>query len=156
MVKESPITTSSERSGASLASQAVRTGSAVTTGFHPKVAEHLKAFETTLGKAVEALDRIIPADGPPENTDQVNAVIVLCAWVHSEWIRIHPFANGNGRTAHIWAGYIAMRYGVPPFVTLRPRPDGGYGDAGKKAMEGDWRPTAAVFSRMYLDTVGGN
>lgn len=44
-----------------------------------------------------------------------------------------------------------MRYGLPPFVRLRPRPDGGYGAACSKAMEGDWTPTAQVFRRMYRD-----
>lgn len=69
----------------------------------------------------------------------------------AEWVRIHPFANGNGRTARLWANFLAMRYGVPPFVRLRPRPGAGYGEAGAKAMQGDWKPTAAVFRRLLDD-----
>ena len=41
-----------------------------------------------------------------------------------------------------------MRYGLPPFVRLRPRPDAGYEDDGAKAMQGDWKPTAVVFRRL--------
>jgi hypothetical protein len=41
-----------------------------------------------------------------------------------------------------------MRYGLPPFIRLRPRPDGGYAEAGMRAMRGDWRPTAQVFLGM--------
>jgi hypothetical protein len=41
-----------------------------------------------------------------------------------------------------------MRYGLPPFIRLRPRPNEGYGDAGAKAMQGDWKPTAVVFQRL--------
>ena len=76
------------------------------------------------------------------------AIVDLCAWVHAEWVRIHPFANGNGRTARLWANSLAMRYGLPPFVRLRSRPNAGYADAGAKAMQGEWKPTAAVFHRL--------
>jgi hypothetical protein len=43
-----------------------------------------------------------------------------------------------------------VRYGLPPFIRLRPRPDEGYEDAGAKAMQGDWQPTAAVFRRLLV------
>ncbi|HEY3769027.1 MAG TPA: Fic family protein [Candidatus Angelobacter sp.] len=107
-------------------------------------------FEDTLQKAVASLDEML-VPGKPLTADQLGAVIDLCAWVHSEWVRIHPFANGNGRTARLWANSIALRYGLPPFVRLRPRPDGGYGAAGAAAMQGDWEPTAKVFHKMLND-----
>jgi hypothetical protein len=111
-----------------------------------KVAAELKRFERKLQALVKQLDSVLPA-GAELDADELAAVIDLCAWAHSEWVRIHPFANGNGRTARLWANFLAMRYGLPPFVRLRPRPDEGYGDAGAKAMQGDWKPTAAVFRR---------
>jgi hypothetical protein len=80
-------------------------------------------------------------------------VIDLSAWAHAEWVRMHPFANGNGRTARIWANAILMRYGLPPAVRLRPRPGGGYGLAGAAAMDGEWRPTAAVFRTMLEEVL---
>ena len=116
------------------------------------VAEALKRFEEKLQKTVEALDEPIKP-GQDMSADDVAAVIDLCAWVHSEWVRIHPFANGNGRTARLWANYIAMRYGLPPFVRLRPRPDGGYGVASAQAMVGQWQPTIQVFRQMYQETI---
>jgi Fic family protein len=39
-------------------------------------------------------------------------------------VRIHPFANGNGRTARLWANWTALRYGLPAFVGIKPRPAG--------------------------------
>ena len=96
--------------------------------------------------------RAIPR-GEALDIDGLAAVINLCAWAHAEWVRIHPFANGNGRTARIWANALLMRYGLPPAIRLRPRPDGGYGDAGVAAMNGDWRPTAAVFKRMLAESL---
>jgi Fic family protein len=113
-----------------------------------QVAAALTSFEATLQRAVEALDRLIEP-GQDTSADQVAAVIELCAWVHSEWTRIHPFANGNGRTARLWANCIAMRYGLPPFVRLRPRPDGGYGAAAAEAMTGSRQAMARIFWRMY-------
>lgn len=117
------------------------------------VAEELARFEERVQIATAALDAIIPQGDAPATADLLNAVIELCAWVHAEWVRIHPFANGNGRTARIWSGFIAMRYGLPPFVRLRPRPDDGYGAACNAAMTGDWAPTAEVFRRMYLNAI---
>jgi Fic family protein len=113
-----------------------------------KVAEELKRFEEILQAAVKQHDRVLPI-GKELNADERDAVIDLCAWAHAEWVRIHPFANGNGRTARLWANFLAMRYGLPPFVRLRPRPDDGYGEAGVKAMRGEWEPTAVVFRRMF-------
>lgn len=114
-----------------------------------QVQEDLKNFEQTLQAVVAQLDGALPVS-KKLNADQRDAVIDLCAWAHAEWIRIHPFANGNGRTARLWANFLAMRYGLPPFIRLRPRPDEGYGDAGAKAMQGDWKPTAAVFRRLLV------
>lgn len=63
-------------------------------------------------------------------------------------MRIHPFANGNGRTARLWANAIAMRYGLPPFVRLRPRPDFGYEAASGEAMRGKHQTTILAFRRL--------
>ncbi len=118
-----------------------------------EVAAALAAFESTLQVAVARLDALLPPGALPTG-DALDAILDVMAWTHAEWVRIHPFANGNGRTARIWANAIAMRYGLPPFVRLRPRPDDGYGAAGAHAMTGDWEPTALVFRRLldrFLD-----
>src|SRR5256885_2859632 len=109
-----------------------------------RVGQALAAFEDTLQRLVAALDARY-ARGQEVDRDGLAAVIDVCAWAHAEWVRIHPFANGNGRTARIWANALLMRYGLPPFIRLRPRPGGGYGRAGAAAMKGDWRAAAAGF-----------
>jgi hypothetical protein len=116
------------------------------------VARALAAFERTLQRAVAALDARYPQEQALD-VDGLAAVIDLSAWVHAEWVRMHPFANGNGRTARIWANAVLMRYGLPPAVRLRPRPGGGYGLAGAAAMDGDWRPTAALFRTMLEEVL---
>lgn len=112
-----------------------------------RVAGELQRFEEILQAAVAQLDRVLPV-GRNLNVDEYGAVIDLCAWAHAEWVRIHPFANGNGRSARLWANFLAIRYGLPPFIRLRPRPDDGYEEAGAKAMQGEWEPTALAFRRM--------
>lgn len=57
--------------------------------------------------------------------------------------------------ARLWANCVALRYGLPPFVRLRPRPDGGYGTAGEASMKGDWQPTAVLFRRMLTECLRG-
>jgi hypothetical protein len=114
------------------------------------VASELTHFEIKLQSLVAEMDALLPAGQEPD-ADQLAAIIDLCAWVHAEWIRIHPFANGNGRTARLWANSIAMRYGLPPFIRLRPRPGLDYGQAGARAMLGDWEPTVEVFRRLLDD-----
>jgi fido (protein-threonine AMPylation protein) len=114
-----------------------------------KVAGQLKEFENRLQRTLSALDKLYPV-GAPLDGDVLSAVIDLAAWAHAEWVRIHPFANGNGRTARMWANAIFMRYGLDPVVRIRPRPDDGYGAASAQAMHRDWKATAVVFRKMLL------
>ncbi len=114
-----------------------------------KVAIELRDFEGTLATLIARLDENMPV-GAELNDKKIEAVLTACAWVHAEWVRIHPFVNGNGRIARIWANVIAMRYGLPPFVRLRPRPDGSqYAQAGAAAMQGDHHPTIEHFKAMF-------
>ncbi|TKC06971.1 Fic family protein [Pedobacter frigoris] len=46
----------------------------------------------------------------------VNAII-LAAEFHYRFIRIHPFDDGNGRTARILMNFILMKFGYPPVIT---------------------------------------
>jgi hypothetical protein len=116
------------------------------------VQAELAEFDRKLRLAIAELDQMIEP-GQDLTADHVAAIITLGAWAHSEWARIHPFANGNGRTARLWVNSIAMRYGLPPFLRIRPRPNSGYGRAAAAAMEGDWRPTVALFRQMYIDSL---
>lgn len=44
--------------------------------------------------------------------------IELAAWTHAEFVRIHPFADGNGRTSRLIMNYQLMRAGFLP-VNIR-------------------------------------
>jgi fido (protein-threonine AMPylation protein) len=116
----------------------------------------LEQFETRAQTVSARLDTEIPTGVEPSALApvQLHGVLTLCAVLHGEWVRIHPFANGNGRTARLWANWTAMRYGLPPFVTTKPRPAQPYGAAAMASMRGDHRVTLAVFDEMLRAFLG--
>lgn len=105
-------------------------------------------FEEQMRRSADMLDPLVPVDLPPQTTEELQSAIYLAAAAHGEWVRIHPFANGNGRTARLWANWVALRYGLPPFIRLKPRPAGRqYEVAAAASMqkEKDHNPTAVLF-----------
>jgi fido (protein-threonine AMPylation protein) len=111
-----------------------------------EVSDELDRFELSLRTAVSSLDSLIPVGSKPADVTLVESVVTLCALAHGEWIRIHPFANGNGRTGRLWADWCAVRYGLPPFVRLKPRPSGiAYSQAAARSMLGDHRLAVQAF-----------
>ncbi|WP_010261900.1 Fic family protein [Treponema primitia] len=46
------------------------------------------------------------------------SVIELAAWVHYKLVYIHPFIDGNGRTARLLMNLILITHGYPPAVIL--------------------------------------
>jgi Fic family protein len=106
-------------------------------------------FQDTARRATAALDGAIPTGSKPTKDQQLLSVLTLCASLHGEWVRIHPFANGNGRTARLWANWAALRYGLPPFVTVKPRPAGvAYALAAYASMKHEHQVMTGVFLEM--------
>ena len=127
----------------------------VHAGTHPAlVARELDRFERRLTSLVERLDGELPA-GTELDAAAAETVLSLMSWVHNEWVRIHPYANGNGRIGRIWANWVALRYGLPPFVRLRPRPAGDAdAEAAGAAMSGQVLAMIPVFRAMLMDYPG--
>jgi hypothetical protein len=117
----------------------------------PAVGAALRAFDGILEAQIRDLDAHISPGRLAEDmtNDLLNAVLLLCAWVHGEWVRIHPFPNGNGRTARILANSIALRYGLPAFMRVRPRPGDEYERVAQQAMQGNWQASVPLFARLY-------
>jgi hypothetical protein len=120
------------------------------------VPAELDRFELGAQRACVLLDgEIAPGADPWMLTPwRLHGVLTLCAVLHGEWVRIHPFANGNGRTARLWANWAALRYELPPFVTIKPRSGRPYAAAALASMRGDHQMMVAVFDQMLRRSLG--
>jgi fido (protein-threonine AMPylation protein) len=113
------------------------------------VPEELAHFQDSAQKAASTLDRVIAAGEMPSSNEQLLGVLELCAVLHGEWVRIHPFANGNGRIGRTWANWAALRYGMPPFVAIKPRPEGvAYAAGAFASMHREHHVMTGVFLQM--------
>lgn len=125
------------------------------------VAPTVSRFFQALGSALPVLDQNIPPGSKPQDAAAIGEVITLAAAAHGEWLRIHPFANGNGRTARLIANAIALRYGLPAIVALKPRPAGvQYLMAAQSSMgrppdfQSDYHQAVAAFTMYVRQTIG--
>ena len=119
------------------------------------VPQELTRFEATTRRATGVLDETVPVGSAPTDNNRLLSVLTLCASLHGEWVRIHPFANGNGRTARLWANWAALRYGMPPFVRIKPRPTGiAYALAAYASMQHDHQVMTGVFLEMLQEHIG--
>lgn len=86
----------------------------------------------------------------PEFAGWLNTVnlhpVELAAVAHYKLVRIHPFSDGNGRTARLLMNLILMRHGYPPAVVLNAERKKYY-DRLKKADKGDLMPFANMMAQ---------
>jgi Fic family protein len=122
-----------------------------------QVPQALRHFEQGAQVAASRLDAVIAVGAHPSTMapQELHGVLTFCALLHGNWVRIHPFANGNGRTARLWTNWAAVRYGLPPFVTIKPRPGQPYGAAAAASMAGDDQVMVAVMEQMLRDYLAG-
>ena len=71
--------------------------------------------QTTLDR----FDELI-LDEASATPSRLNDLVVEIAKHYVEWIRIHPFADGNGRTARVLVNWILARYWQPLVLPGRP------------------------------------
>jgi hypothetical protein len=117
-----------------------------------QVPAELADLETRARNALIGPDQSIPSGRPPATPIELRAVLLLAANLHGEWVRIHPFANGNGRIARLWVIWVAARYGLPPFIRLKPRPAGvAYAAAALASISRKHALMAAVLGEMLND-----
>lgn len=74
--------------------------------------------------------------------------IELAAWTHAEFVRIHPFPDGNGRTSRLIMNYQLMSAGLLP-VNIHTKNRIEYYDAlDKYASEHDLLPFAKFIAKL--------
>jgi fido (protein-threonine AMPylation protein) len=73
--------------------------------------------------------------------------IVRAAWLHHQFISIHPFADGNGRVARALTLLVLLQSRYAPLVVDR-RQRSDYIETLEKANAGDLRPLVRLFARL--------
>jgi hypothetical protein len=103
------------------------------------VPEEIGTLMSELQDRVSMLDEINAQEDPSVLAPKfVKEILETASWLHCEWVRIHPFVNGNDRTARMWVLWLCGRYGLPALLTLRPRPDLGYNAAAQLGITGEY------------------
>jgi fido (protein-threonine AMPylation protein) len=127
-----------------------------------QVSEEMDGVLTGLQAVFTELDARLPVGTPATTPEEVLALISFTALAHGECLRVHPFANGNGRIARLLVAFICLRYGLPIFLHIKPRPESeDYIRASRDSMGrppdflGSHTTTTAVFAHMLADTLTG-
>src|SRR5512133_1794404 len=127
-----------------------------------RVSDEMKAVLTGLHAVFADLDGRLSVGTAPATADQILQVISFAALAHGEFLRVHPFANGNGRIARLLVAVICLRYGLPMFLHIKPRPQSDdYIRASRDSMGrppdfvGNHTTTTAVFAHMLADVLQG-
>lgn len=115
-----------------------------------QVAAALRTFDEYLSRRLRRLDFALPDATSEPTAREYDEIVELCAWAHGEWVRIHPFPNGNGRTARLLVNSIAQRYGLPAFMQLRPRPGVEYERVAAQAMMSNWQAAIPLFRKLLV------
>ncbi|WAX55543.1 Fic family protein [Jatrophihabitans cynanchi] len=90
------------------------------------VPKAIHRFFRQLASRVDQLDPRRDEDGGLSD-DLYDDVLDLLAWVHGQWVRIHPFVNLNGSTARLLTVSVAAYFGLPLPLPGKPRPTKTFG-----------------------------
>jgi fido (protein-threonine AMPylation protein) len=72
---------------------------------------------------------------------RTNFVVAAAAWFFVEYLRVHPYANGNGHLARFIISALMGNYGRWPVRwTVDPRPGGNYDQLISAYRDGDPAP----------------
>jgi hypothetical protein len=122
------------------------------------VSQEMSAVLAGLNAVFAELDARLAVGKPPTTPGDMLAVISFTALAHGECLRVHPFANGNGRIARLLVAFICLRYGLPMFLHIKPRPESDdYIRASRDSMGrppdfvGNHTTTTAVFAHLLAE-----
>ena len=74
--------------------------------------------------------------------------IALAAWTHAEFVRIHPFPDGNGRTSRLLMNYQLLAQGFAPISIAKEARLAYYNALEAYAVAGDLQPFAAMIAAL--------
>ena len=74
--------------------------------------------------------------------------IELAAWTHAEFVRIHPFIDGNGRTSRLLMNYQLLSHGYMPISVAKENRLDYYNTLEQYAVNGDLKPFAGFVAAL--------
>lgn len=74
--------------------------------------------------------------------------IALAAWTHAEFVRIHPFLDGNGRTSRLIMNYQLLASGFPAVSIAKENRLKYFNTLEAYAVEGDLAPFAEMIAEL--------
>ena len=91
----------------------------------------------------------------PCRIDSIDEIARALAVVHTELVLIHPFRDGNGRTARLLANLMALQAGLPPldFSSLKGRKKKEYFAAIQTGLDRDYGLMKEIFSGVIRKTL---
>lgn len=75
-------------------------------------------------------------------------LIELAAWTHAEFVKIHPFPDGNGRTSRLIMNYQLMANGFPPISIKKENRLDYFNMLEAYALEENIAPFAAMIAEL--------
>ena len=78
--------------------------------------------------------------------------IKKAAFIHHEFVRIHPFIDGNGRVARLFTNFYLMKKGYPPIV-IQKEDRKKYYKTLNKADQGDLSDFASFIARSVNESI---
>lgn len=111
-------------------------------GFNPgappnQVQVRMQSLSFDIDQRLARVGRLLDSDPDPDHV--LPAVALAVGELVGEFIRIHPFMNGNGRMSRLLWRVLLERMNLPTSMGIGPRPvDLRYGVAMEKAMRGDF------------------
>ncbi len=76
----------------------------------------------------------------------------VLARLHTEFEKVHPFIDGNGRTGRLLLNLILVRLGYPPVIVLKRQREA-YLSALERADGGDYGPLGEIIARAMYDNL---
>jgi len=118
----------------------VKVGEYKTTPNHVKTITGEIFHYTTPEETPILMNELIQWYNQKSEESEVNPIL-LASEFHYRYIRIHPFDDGNGRTARIIMNFILLRFGYPP-VIIKTEDKHNYFAALRQADAGTFKPFA--------------
>jgi len=107
-----------------------------------EVAGRLASFEVDLNDAVESSSTDL------READAIMEIASIAAEAHGEWIRVHPFFDGNGTTARLIANWVLIQQQLNPVVAAWRPTEHGYLAAASASMQGFDTPMRDMIVRI--------